>query len=187
MNEDFELDFDDEPENGKNMYNKRREHREYEKGNPYNKETIRNLSKSTSSKNLLSSDNFQFSNGIDDANINIFTKKYNDKIKNNEKCENIDNIKKIDSKCMNPKYYFIFFNNDNYSQVKDFISERSLKIFKPNHVIFNIKDLENSKHVYFMFLNSDKKFIKAVMKKDYLKYDREYNNVDIIKLETKTK
>ena len=74
MNDDFELDFDDEPENGKNMYNNRREHREYEKGNLYNKETIRDLSKSTSSKNLLSSDNFQFSNSIDHANINIFTK-----------------------------------------------------------------------------------------------------------------
>jgi hypothetical protein len=176
MNDEFELDFDDDPENEKNIYNRRKEHREYEKGIHYSKEVIRDLSKSTSRKNLASNDNLHTSTSMIKAhNAITYTQKYNHDRKNKGE------------RNLNSKYYFIFFNNNNYYQVKDFLTERSLKIFKPNHFIFINKEIEGVKHVYFMFVNSDKKLIKAVMKKDYIKYDRDFKKIDNIKLETKTK
>jgi hypothetical protein len=86
------------------------------------------------------------------------------------------------------KYFYVFYNNNNYSLVKDFLLDKSLKILKPNHSIFYSRELEYCPNVYFMFINNDKKLIKGIMKKRFLKYDRETRKIlENILLDTKTK
>jgi hypothetical protein len=86
------------------------------------------------------------------------------------------------------KYFYIFYNNNNYSLVKDFLLDKSLKILKPNHSIFYSRELEYCPNVYFMFINNDKKLVKSIVKKRFLKYDRETRKIlENILLDTKTK
>jgi hypothetical protein len=79
-------------------------------------------------------------------------------------------------------YFIIKYEKRKYDEVKNMLTD---KIVKLNKVDYNelqySKVLEESKNVYFLFLDSERKLIKAYMKKDYINSDKN------IKLETKTK
>jgi hypothetical protein len=187
MNDEFELDFNEESENEKNITNRKKDHKDHKELEKNSKKnnigSIRDLSKSSSRKvkneivpqNTNQNDTPSHTQTNNNIISNINNPTANTSRKHNEKEK------------QNLKYFFIFYNNNNYNQVKDFLYEKSLKIMKPNHYIFASKEIENIRNIYFMFVNNDKKLVKAIMKKDYIKYDRDHKKIDVIKLETKIK
>ena len=79
-------------------------------------------------------------------------------------------------------YFIIKYDKRKNEEIKNILSDKILKLnkFEYNELQYS-KVLEESKNVYFLFFDSDRKLIKAFMKKDYI------NSEKNIKLKTKTK
>jgi hypothetical protein len=79
-------------------------------------------------------------------------------------------------------YFIIVYKKSRLDEIKTMIEDRILIL---NKISYNEQEymsvLQDSKNVYFTFLDFDKKMISAIMKKEYITPDKN------LKLETKSK
>jgi hypothetical protein len=90
-----------------------------------------------------------------------------------------ENIKQQNSR---NSYFVVYYNKKHVDEIRSTLADKTMKL---NKFEFNERELnpalEKSKNIYFLFLEMEKKIIKAIMKKDYIKSDKN------LKLETKIK
>jgi hypothetical protein len=78
-------------------------------------------------------------------------------------------------------YFIIYYDKRGSSDIRAMLSDKIMKLNKFASQDALLPAQEKSKNIYFLFLDVEKKLIKAIMKKDYIKSDKN------LKLETKIK
>jgi hypothetical protein len=78
-------------------------------------------------------------------------------------------------------YFIVYYDKKRSDDIRSMLSDKIMKLNKFSSDEPLIPAQEKSKNIYFLFLDTERKLIKAIMKKDYIKSDKN------LKLETKIK
>ncbi len=116
-----------------------------------------------------------------DLEVSVFRQIKDDTPSNSLNTSSISNILKSVTK-KNNSYFIVAYPKTKSEEIKNMIDDKLLLL---NRITYKeteyISVLADSKSVYFMFLDLDKRLINAVMKKDYITPEKN------IKLELKSK